>query len=90
MAFRVRRLDERNLVVEEWSTAINTHTGEPSPGHWRIEGYFGRYEDVASYLLNRQIEIPTGSLETQIPALLAEIKAAEARIVEELKSNVYA
>lgn len=83
--FRIARLDERNLILEEWCTGVNSRTGKVSSGYWKTVGYFGKVEDLAICLLNRQIEVPEGTLPGQIPALLAEVKAAEARIAERLK-----
>lgn len=74
-------------MLEEWSNGINRKTKRQSTGHWRTVGYYGKLFDLAAYLLNYQIETPTGTLTEQIPALIAEIKAAEARITEILKAK---
>lgn len=85
MTFRIARYDAKNLVIEELIPGgLHPVTRKPSDDKWKTIGYFGRLEDLVRFLLNRQIQIPDGTLETQIPALLAEIKAAEARTLETL------
>ena len=85
--FKITRSgDERCWIYEEWlAGGISRKTGQPSPGYWHTVGYYGSPEDLAKYLLRRQIEVPEGTLQTQLKDLLAEIKAAEARIVEGLR-----
>ena len=89
MKFRITRsTDKKNWQFEEWSTEVYRKTGKPSPGYWRVIGYYGKLEDLAIYLLNRQIEVPEGTLQEQIKGLRAEVKAAEARIAESLKQSL--
>lgn len=81
MSFRVTRLsDKRTWVLEE--------KGIKGGNSWLLVGYYGKLEDLAITLLNRQIEVPEGTLQNQVKDLLAEIKAAEKRIAEELKQAV--
>jgi len=83
--FRIRRYNELNLVIEEFKTGgINPKTRQPSPGHWAVVGYYGRLEDLVKALVNRQITPPEGTLAEQIPAMLAELKVVEARILDSL------
>jgi len=85
-AFRILRSpDKKCWIYQEWTMGgIKTGTGKRGPDHWATVGYYGKLEDLAIYLVNRQIkapDIPFGS----VVELRAEIKAAEARIAEELR-----
>lgn len=83
--FRVRRYNELNWTLEEWIPGgLHPVTKQPGSGKWVITGYYGKLKDLAVYLLNRQIEVPEGTLGEQVPALIEAIKAAEVRIAETL------
>lgn len=85
--FRIRRYDAKNLVLETLVPGgLHPITQQPGPDRWEIVGYFGKLSDLLIYLLNQQIAIPGGTLETQINNLLAELQAAEARVVATLKN----
>ena len=87
--FKIRRSgDKKCWIYEEWRTGgVNQTTGQPSPGLWYPVGYYGKLEDLAIYLLNRQIEVPESTGQQQIVDLRAEVKAAEERIAEALKAS---
>jgi hypothetical protein len=85
--FRIGRPDPKNWTLEEWRTGPNRKTRELSPGHWAVVGYYGKLEDLIKALVNRQIVLPDGTLAEQIPALLSELKAAEARIFDSLNKS---
>lgn len=83
--FRIGHPDKRNWTLEELIPGgLHPTTKERGPDKWEIVGYYGSPEDLARHLLKRQIELPEGTLQTQLKDLLAEVKAAEARIVEAL------
>lgn len=84
--FRISHSDKRNWILEELTPGgLNPTTKEQGPDTWKTVGYYGSPEDLAKYLLRRQIKLPDGTLQNQLKDLLVEIKAAEARIVQELK-----
>lgn len=86
MSFRIRRPDERNWILEQLVPGgIHPTTRQPGQDRWEVVGYYGKLEDLARYLVDRQIEVPEGTLQDQIKGLLVELKAAEGRILEELK-----
>lgn len=85
MNFRIGHPDKRNWTLEELTPGgLHPTTKERGPDKWAIVGYYGSPEDLARHLLKRQIEVPEGTLQTQLKDLLTELKAAEARIVEGL------
>lgn len=86
MNFRIARYDARNWVLEEFLPGgLHPVTRQQGKGKWEAVGYYGKLEDLAIALLNRQIEVPDGTLQNQVKDLLVEIQAAEIRIAEELK-----
>ena len=85
MNFRIRRHDKRNILLEELVPGgLHPVTRERGEAKWVEVGAFGKLPDLIHHLLSREIAISDGTLATQIPALLAEIRAAEARIVKAL------
>ena len=85
---RIGRPDKRNWTIEELTPGgLHPITREQAPAKWGIVGYYGSPEDLAKYLLRHQIELPVGNLQTQLIELLTEIKAAEQRITEMLKTT---
>ena len=84
--FRIAHPDKRNWTLEELTPGgLNPTTKEQGPDTWKIVGYYGSPEDLAKYILRRQIELPDGTLQSQIKDFIAEIKAAETRIVQEIR-----
>jgi len=85
----IRSPDKKCWIYQEFVPGgIHPVTKERGPDKWEIVGYYGKLEDLAIYLLNRQIEVPEGTLQEQIKGLRAEVKAAEARIAESLKQSL--
>lgn len=81
-----RSTDKRNWIYEELRTGgITPKTREIAPDRWVEVGYYGRLEHVIHAMLDREIEVPGGSLDTQLKAILEEIKKAEARLLEQMK-----
>ncbi len=82
MNFRIARPDAKNWTLEELVPGgIHQRTKKRGPDKWRVIGYFGGLEDLLSHLINRQLEVPEGTLETQIRDLLAELKTVEERLL---------
>lgn len=82
-----RSSDKRNWIIQELrgENGINKRTKEPSKPYWWDVAYFGKLEHVVHALLSREIEVPDDSMDTQLKAILEEIKKAESRILEQLK-----
>lgn len=83
-SFRITRSNDKKCWILEEPVTKPSRTGKVNNGNWRTIGYYGKLSDLAVYLLNRQIEVPAGTLAEQVPALIEAIKAAEMRIAETL------
>ena len=56
--YRIRRLDEWNIVVEEFKAGGRPHpNGNIAKDKWVNRGYFGRMDAVASYLMAHLIDM---------------------------------
>jgi len=85
--FRIIR-ESRFYTYQQWVVGgIAPQTGEKADDHWADVGYYGKLSDLVIYLVNNHIEVPDGTLQTQIKDLLAEIKRAESSILEQLETH---
>jgi hypothetical protein len=76
-AYRIRRLDPRNLVIEAQQPA----------GHWKIHGYYGNAHALASALLQLAAQLPDSEardLTQAVTDLRAAIDANARRIAAAL------
>jgi len=87
--FKITRSgDGRCWIYEQWLVGgVNNKTGLASPGYWSVVGYYGQLSDLVIYLVNRNIELPDGTLQTQIKDLLAEMKRVEKSILSQLEAH---
>ena len=78
--------DKKNWVYERWNDnpGINSKTGEQAAPNWSVVGYYGKLRDVATYLINSQIEVPARGFENAAK-VLAAIKELEASLAEQLE-----
>lgn len=85
--FRIIR-EPKYFTYQQWVVGgIKPQTaGERADDHWRDVGYYGKLSDLVIYLVNNHIEVPEGTLQTQIGELLTEIKRVEKSILEALTS----
>ena len=85
--FKISRSgDKRCWIYEEWTKGgIHPTKKTISQDHWVTIGYYGSLEDLAKYLLRRQIEVPKSTGYQQIKDLIAATKVAEIRIIQEMK-----
>jgi hypothetical protein len=51
--FRVRRVDDCNVVVEEYITGGKTPKGVDAKPRWKTRGYFGKYQKALQYLVDK-------------------------------------
>jgi hypothetical protein len=78
--------DNKCWIFEELQEGgIYKGTGEKGKSRWIELGYYGRLEHLVHAMLDREIEVPNGSLDTQLKSILEEIKKAEARLLEQMK-----
>ncbi len=85
--FRIIK-EPRYYTYQQWVTGgINPQTGKKADDHWRDIGYYGKLSDLVIYLVNNHIEVPDGTLQTQIRELLTEIKRVEKSILEALNGH---
>ena len=84
--YRIRKLDDKNLVIEKFSPSRvmvgGKHKGKISEDGWSIMGYYGKLEHVVSHLLKYHID---GAFNNG-QELVAEIKRAKKEILEALKN----
>jgi hypothetical protein len=87
--FKITRSgDGRCWIYEQWRVGgIDRKTGKVSEGNWYTVGYYGQLSDLVIYLVNRHIEVPDGTLQTQMKDLLIEVKRVESSILEQLKAH---
>ncbi len=89
MNYRLRKLDSLNWVIEKriLPTEIKKgpRKGQMTEGDWKIQGYYGRLQDVPVALLEKCI--PIGEYK-DIPTILRAVrkahKEAEAIIIKAL------
>jgi len=81
-------MDRFSWALELWvEGGIKRGTRKQSQDHWQLIGYYGKFSDLVIYLVDQQIQVPEGTLENQIPALIAEIKRVEKSILRQLEQN---
>ncbi len=86
--FRIIK-ESKYYTYQQWVTGgIKPQTGEKADDHWRDVGYYGKLSDLVIYLVNNHIEVPDGTLQTQIKELLVEIRRVEKAILEVLNGSV--
>jgi len=85
--FKISRSgDKRYWIYEEWAKGgAIPGTNKKGDDHWNVIGYYGSLEDLAKYLLRRQMEVPQSTGYQQIKDLVIAIKIAETQIIQKLE-----
>lgn len=86
---RIRRLDDKNIIIEELNgNIVNKHTKEARAG-WQWRGYYGTLESALKGILSKQLldsiddEITLKEVLDKIEQVRQEIKNAKIIDLEE-------